>query len=232
MIDVRRVSKRFAGRGGRAVAALVDVDLRVQAGELVMVTGPSGSGKSTLLFTLGAMLKPTSGEVFLGDTSLYRVSPGRRAELRRTRLAFVFQTFNLIPYLTCLANVALAASLAGRARAASLDRARTLLGRLGLGARLHHRPAELSVGERQRAALCRSLVNDPEVLLADEPTGNLDEPMTDEVMRLLADLRDGGLTIVMATHNLRVARLGTRVVALREGRVADDWPSVLPQAAA
>ncbi len=225
MIKLDRTTKEFATRNGHPVFALKDVDLEIHPGEFVMVVGPSGSGKSTLLFTVGGMQHPSEGSVFLGDTDIYGLSPAQRARLRRTRIGFVFQTFNLIPYLDCLDNVVVPAVLDGVPRHTAIDRAHDLLERLGLGLRLKHRPAELSVGERQRVALCRSLINEPEVILADEPTGNLDSVMTDEAMQILRDLNANGQTIIMATHDLNLAEKGTRVIALRDGLVEEDRPS-------
>ena len=203
------------------MAALDKIELAVRPGEFVAVTGPSGSGKSTMLFAIGGMLEPTEGAVELAGTDIYSLSHSERAALRRTRIGFVFQTFNLIPYLTCLENVCLPALLAGGAEADCAERARKLLDGLGLGHRLSHRPAELSVGERQRAALCRSMINNPEVILADEPTGNLDPGITEEVMRIFLSLNSNGQTIVMATHNPRLAGRCSRVVSLDKGRLVD-----------
>ncbi len=225
MIRFERTTKEFASRNGHPIFALKDVDLEIRSGEFVMVVGPSGSGKSTLLFTVGGMQQPSEGSVFLDGIDIYRLSPAQRAKLRRTRIGFVFQTFNLIPYLSCLDNVVVPAVLDGVSRRTALGRARKLLERLGLSKRLSHRPSELSVGERQRVALCRSLINEPEVILADEPTGNLDSVMTDEAMRILRELNVGGQTIIMATHDLNLAEKGTRVIALREGLVEEDRPS-------
>lgn len=225
MIQLRSATKGFPGKNNQPVVALRKVDMDVRPGEFVMVVGPSGSGKSTLLFTVGGMQQPTEGDVILNDRDIYSLSPAQRARLRRTRMGFIFQTFNLMPYLSCLENVVLPAVLAGKPRNFSITRSRQLLERLGLGKRLSHRPSELSVGERQRVAICRSLVNEPEVILADEPTGNLDSAMTGEVMQILRDLNSGGQTIMMATHDPNLAEQGTRVIALREGAVVDDRPS-------
>lgn len=222
MIKLKSVTKLFPDRGEGPVAALDKIDLAVSPGEFVAVTGPSGSGKSTMLFAIGGMLEPTEGSVELAGTDVYSLSYSGRAALRRTRIGFVFQTFNLIPYLSCLENVCLPAMLAGGAEADCVERAEKLLKELGLGHRLSHRPAELSVGERQRAALCRIVINDPEVILADEPTGNLDPGITEEVMRILLSLNAKGHTIVMATHNLHLAGKCSRVVALDKGRVQND----------
>ncbi|MDA8132852.1 MAG: ABC transporter ATP-binding protein, partial [Elusimicrobia bacterium] len=178
--------------------------------------------KSTLLVTAGGMLAPTEGTVRFGDAEVYALSQSERAALRRTRLGFVFQTFNLIPYLSCDENVALPALLAGRPRKAAFERAGALLEQLSLGGRRTHRPSELSVGERQRTAICRSLINEPEVVFADEPTGNLDSRMTGEVMDILCRLNAGGQTILMATHDPRLAGRGTRILSLENGRIVED----------
>ena len=225
MIKLDHATKAFAAKNGHPVVALQDVSLEIEPGEFLMVRGPSGSGKSTLLFTVGGMQRPTGGSVFFGDTDLYRLSAAKRAQLRRTHIGFVFQTFNLIPYLNCLDNVIVPAVLSGKPRGKSIEKAGKLLARFGLSDRLKHRPAELSVGERQRVALCRSLINAPQVILADEPTGNLDRGMTDEVMDVLRDLNARGQTIIMATHNLELAEKGTRVVALDTGFIEEDRPS-------
>jgi putative ABC transport system ATP-binding protein len=225
MLKLNSVTRKFPARNGQPVVALRNVDMEVQPGEFVMVVGPSGSGKSTLLFTLGGMQEPSEGNVILDNTDLYRLSPTARAALRRRRVGFIFQTFNLIPYLSCLENVALPAILEGKSTASSKNHARELLERLELGRRLGHRPAELSVGERQRVALCRSLINEPEVILADEPTGNLDRGLTDEVIGILCDLNSSGQTIIMVTHDLTLAEKGTRVIGLREGSVVEDRAS-------
>ena len=222
MFRLHSVTKAYAGRNEHPVEALRDVDLEVASGEFLTVVGPSGSGKSTLLFTIGAMLRPTAGEVRLGDTDVYALPASRRTALRRTHIGFMFQTFNLIPYLGCLENVALPAVLAGASRQQGLGRAHEILARLGLDHRLDHRPAELSVGERQRVALCRSLVNGPELLLADEPTGNLDSAMAEEVCRVLGEFNREGQTIIVVTHDPRLSRIGTRVIGLEAGRIVND----------
>lgn len=222
MIQVDHASKLFPGKNGAPVTALKDISLDVDPGEFVMIVGPSGSGKSTLLFTIGGMQHPTEGRVLFMDCDIYSLGATKRAALRRTRIGFVFQTFNLVPYLSCLDNVVVPAVLAGKSRSTSLRSAKNLLERLGLADRLKHRPSELSVGERQRVALCRSLINEPDIILADEPTGNLDETMTDEVMDIFRSLNAGGQTIMMATHNLPLAKQGSRLVALQDASVVQD----------
>lgn len=223
MIELNSVTKIYPGmKTEEDVVALKDINLTVNAGELLMIVGPSGSGKSTLLYTMGGMLKPTSGEARLGETDIYALSPGKRTILRRDRVGFLFQTFNLIPYLSCLENAALPALLASVPKKEAMERARELLVALGLKDRLSHRPTELSVGERQRAALCRSLINQPEILLADEPTGNLDPATAAEVMKLFLDLNARGQTIVMVSHDHTLAKSCSRVVHIRAGQVQDD----------
>lgn len=231
MIELENVRKSFPGKhDGGPICALAGIDLRIDAGELVTIVGPSGSGKSTLLFTIGAMMKPTAGQVKVAGSRIYDLPAAGRAELRRRFFGFVFQTFNLLPYLTCRENVALPALLGAVPRPEALERAQSMLRRLGLGNRLSHRPAELSIGERQRVALARSLINAPAVLLADEPTGNLDPYLTDQVMELLQELNGDGQTIILVTHNLRLAERGTRVIELGEGRLVGDRPSATASA--
>jgi putative ABC transport system ATP-binding protein len=224
MIRVENLTKTFAAPGGGEVHAVAGITLRIDTGEFVAVVGPSGSGKSTLLFAMGGLATPTAGQVFLGETRVYDLDREARAALRRTEVGFVFQTFNLIPYLTCLENVALPALLAGRSRAQASEAASRVLERLGMTARRHHRPAELSVGERQRVGIGRALVNGPRVLLADEPTGNLDPATADQVVDVLVELNREGETIVMVTHDLRLAGRAGRIVRLRSGELDGTQP--------
>ncbi len=226
MIEVNEVCRTFRAPGGGVVQALDAVSLTIRQGELLAVVGASGSGKSTLLFTVGGLSAPTTGRVVIDGHSVYDLDQGQRAALRRTSVGFVFQTFNLVPYLTTLENVMLPSLLAGRTRAEAEATAVRLLERLGLAARLRHRPAQLSVGERQRAGIARSLVNAPGVILADEPTGNLDPESAAQVMRLFHQLNEEGQTIVIVTHDLDLAEQAPRVVRLRSGVIAEDRPGL------
>jgi putative ABC transport system ATP-binding protein len=212
------VSKSYLHRG-RTVAALDQASLEIAPGDFVAVVGPSGSGKSTLLLVLGGMLSPSTGRVFLNGRSLYDLSPNERADLRRKTIGFVFQTFNLVPYLTALENVQIPLFLAGLDEAAQKQRATALLGRVGLGDRLDHKPPELSIGEQQRVALARVLANDPEIILADEPTGNLDPATGQQILDLLAEMNREGRTVVMVTHDPRAAARARQMLRLQDGRI-------------
>jgi putative ABC transport system ATP-binding protein len=221
MLELRNVTKEFDHHKKDAVSALNEIDLKIEKGDFISVVGPSGSGKSTLLFIIGALMNPSSGEVLLSNEDIYDTTPAYRAELRLQRIGFVFQTFNLIPYLTALDNVAVPAMLTLNSRKKAVDRATKLLERFGLGARLDHTFSELSVGERQRVALCRSVVNDPEIILADEPTGNLDPDMTREVMTLFKELNESGHTIMVVTHEEEVAAYARKVLHLKDGALTN-----------
>jgi len=209
--------------GAHRIPVLKGVDLAVARGETVAVTGASGSGKSTLLYLLGGLDRPCGGRVFFNEQELYALKPSRRAQLRARSLGFVFQSYHLLPELDLLQNVMLPAMAVARfARITREHRARAerLLDRVGLGARLHHRPAELSGGEQQRAALARALMNAPELILADEPTGNLDEATGDRVLHYLFDLiRENQQTLLLVTHNGAVAKRCDRALELRDGQV-------------
>jgi putative ABC transport system ATP-binding protein/lipoprotein-releasing system ATP-binding protein len=206
--------------GAQRIDVLRGLNLEIPAGQRVFLCGSSGAGKTTLLYTLAGLERPARGHVRLGDDDLYGLSQNRLARLRNARLGYVFQSYFLLPELTALENVALPALIGGRR---AKDRAAALLGKVGLGSRLNHLPCELSGGEQQRVAIARALVNDPDLLFADEPTGNLDAATGGEVMRLLLDLvAEGGKTLLVVTHDQQLARLGDRKVTLAEGRVAAD----------
>lgn len=211
-IVLRNVSKTFAG----GVRALDDVSLEVREGEWLSLTGPSGSGKTTLLNLVAGLERPTSGEVCVAGNPLSALSPREQAALRRDAIGLVFQSFYLIPHLTALENVMLAQylhSMADEAEAAEV------LEWVGLGDRLHHLPSQLSGGEKQRVCIARAVANRPWILLADEPTGNLDEANEDRVMDLFAELHREGRTIVIASHDPKIVRMGSRLTRLHHGRL-------------
>jgi putative ABC transport system ATP-binding protein len=221
MIELERVGKQYPGK--RHVTALNDVSLVVARGETVSIIGPSGSGKSTLLHLVGGLDSPTSGDVRVDGRSLAGLSDDQLTELRRDKIGFVFQFFNLLPTLTCLENVGLPLHLRGW-RARDVDaRARDLLSMVQLGARMHHRPDELSGGERQRVAIARALSVYPPIILADEPTGNLDSQTGHEILELFRDLHARlGTTLVLVTHDMRVAESCQRTVTVRDGRIVGE----------
>lgn len=221
MFRLHGVSKRYAHKDGEVIA-LRPTDLEIAAGEFVAVIGPSGSGKTTLLSMLGGMLAPTSGQVRLDGSSLYDATPAERATVRRQKIGFVFQTFNLIPYLTALENVQVPLMLAGSVAVDHEWSARELLARVGLADRAEHKPSELSVGQQQRVALARTLVNDPAVILADEPTGNLDPQTRRHVLEFFEKLCGEGRTVVMVTHDPVAAERAMRTIKLEDGAVISD----------
>jgi len=218
VLQTEAVSKIYNHRKS-AVTGLRDATFDITAGDFVAVVGPSGSGKSTLLLMLGGMLSPSSGKVLFETQSLYDLSPDERARLRRRNIGFVFQQFNLVPYLTAQENVQIPLYLAGATQEEQETRAAALLERVGLGDRRHHKPSELSVGQQQRVALARVLANDPKVILADEPTGNLDPETGQQVIEFLAELNAEGRTIVMVTHDPRAAERCKRTLRLRDGEI-------------
>jgi putative ABC transport system ATP-binding protein len=221
MLRLEGVSKTFRRRGV-AVTALHPTTLEIGAGEYVAVVGPSGSGKTTLLSVLGGMLAPTCGTVALDGQSLYGLSVRERTRLRGRKVGFVFQTFNLVPYLTALENVQVPLYLAGLAPREQQRRAAAVLERVGLADRAHHKPGELSVGQQQRVALARTLANDPALVLADEPTGNLDPATRAQVLEMIEGFHRDGRTVVMVTHDPVAAQQARRVLRLDGGRVSGD----------
>ncbi|QDZ16182.1 ABC transporter ATP-binding protein [Humibacter ginsenosidimutans] len=221
MYKLKNVTKQYPGKG-RKVTALNDVTLEIPDGQLVAIQGPTGGGKSTLLQMLGALDRPTSGTVELEDSSLGKLGDGKLTGIRGKEIGFVFQGFNLIPTLTALENVETALVPLGISASERRERAVKALESVGLGDRGDHRPSELSGGQQQRVAIARALVKEPEVLLADEPTGNLDEETRDEIMELLEGLwRDRGLTLVIVTHDSAVARRAQRRLHIKQGKVRE-----------
>jgi len=221
MIELRQVSKIFDGK--RKVTALAGIDLRVAPGEMVSIVGPSGSGKSTLLNLIGGLDRPSAGEISIEGRSLSALDDDELTRLRRDKIGFVFQFFNLLPSLSCLENVALPLHLRGWGRRQAAGRARALLELVGLAERLEHLPEELSGGERQRVAIARALSVYPPIVLADEPTGNLDTQTGAEILTLVHDLHDRlGTTVLIVTHDVSVAQSCPRTLELRDGRIVGD----------
>lgn len=220
MFELKNVVKSYVGRGCNVEALHVPA-LTIGTGEYVAIVGASGSGKTTLLSVLGGMLSPTTGQVWLGGVALYGRTPAQRASLRRDYIGFVFQTFNLIPYLSAAENVQLPLCLSGVSAKEQQKRAVGLLEQVGLGQRLRHKPHELSVGQQQRVALARTLANNPQVILADEPTGNLDPESRTLVLTFLDNLHQEGRTIIMVTHDAVVAGRAGRRLTLNQGTIRD-----------
>ncbi|MGK0187263.1 MAG: putative ABC-type transport system involved in lysophospholipase L1 biosynthesis ATPase subunit [Verrucomicrobiales bacterium] len=206
--------------GGATINVLNGISVQVPAGQRMFLCGASGAGKTTLLYVLAGLERPASGQVLVGDVSLYDASAAAQARIRNVYLGYVFQHFNLLPELTALENVALPSQIAGQL---DRDRAADLLGKVGLSRRLQHLPAELSGGEQQRVAIARALANEPQILFADEPTGNLDPKTGAEVMGLLLDVAaESGKTLVVVTHDQRLAQMGDRCLTIEDGRIVDE----------
>ena len=221
VIELRQVVKVYRS-GSLSVAALRGIDLDVALGESVAIVGPSGSGKSTLMHIIGCLDLPTSGTYRLGGEDVGSMSDAALAEVRNRRVGFVFQQFNLLGSMSALRNVELPLVYAGVARQARRERALEALEVVGLADRVHHRPGQLSGGQQQRVAIARAIVTDPDVILADEPTGNLDSAAAEDVTSLLAHLHASGKTFVLITHEAQIASTAQRVVRLRDGLLSDD----------
>jgi ABC-type lipoprotein export system ATPase subunit len=221
ILRARRLEKHY-GEGDGLVRALDGVDLAVASGETLAVMGPSGCGKSTLLHLLGGLERPAAGEVWLQERRIDRLSEKALARLRRRAIGFVFQAFHLMDELTAVENVELPALLAGSAPRAARRRATELLDQVGLGDRAAHLPSALSGGQRQRVAIARALSNEPLVVLADEPTGNLDSAATVDVLRLLDSLRSAGQTLLIVTHDDRIAATADRLISMRDGAFVEE----------
>ena len=208
--------------GSETVKALRGINLSIKKNEFVALMGPSGSGKSTLMNLLGCLDTPTSGQYFLNNKDVSKLDDNHLAEIRNKEIGFVFQTFNLLPRSTALDNVILPQIYAGIGKAQRIERASRVMESVGLGDRTHHRPNELSGGQRQRVAIARALVNNPSIILADEPTGNLDSKTTVEIMNLIRDIHRSGNTIIVVTHEEDIARHAHRIIRLIDGEVASD----------
>jgi len=214
--------KRLYQLGGEDVWALAGVDIDIFRGEYLSIMGPSGSGKSTLFNMIGGLDKPTEGTILIDDINISLMDRQQLAYLRCRKIGYVFQTFNLIDVMTALENITLPMIFAGEGDEEAEDRGRTLLDRVGLGDRYDHRPGELSGGQQQRVAIARSLANDPAIILADEPTGNLDLNTGEEIIRMLEGLKDEfGVTVISATHDHKMLDVSDRVVYLEDGKIVD-----------
>lgn len=218
LIEFKNVSKYYQS-GEEQVAALRQIDLEVKGGDFLAVMGPSGSGKSTMLNILGGLSHPSEGEMLVDDISVYKLGGEKRADFRSSYIGFVFQSFHLIPYLTIMENVMLPLAIKRGRNGFQKKAAQEVLGRVGLAAKGHRLPSQLSGGEQERVAIARALVNSPPIILADEPTGNLDSATGNEVMELLTELNAEGRTIVMVTHNPDNARFAGRLIKVKDGRI-------------
>lgn len=221
IIDIEHLKKTYY-MGTQTVHALKDVSLQINKNEYVALMGPSGSGKSTLMNLLGCLDTPSSGKYVLNDQDVSVLTDAELAQIRNKEIGFVFQTFNLLPRLSSLENVALPLVYAGISKAERLAKARAVLESVGLGDRVDHKPNELSGGQRQRVAVARALVNDPAIILADEPTGNLDTKTSIEIMALFEKIHDAGNTVILVTHEPDIAEHAHRVIRLRDGLVETD----------
>lgn len=221
MIELKNASKQYR-QGGREIVALRDISLHIGNGEFLSIMGPSGSGKSTLLNLMGGLDQPTSGEVFINNRPLHNISDNELTLIRRRHVGYIFQFFNLLPLLTAAENVGLPLLLDGVPFSRIKPMAVALLEKVGLSQRIEHRPEQLSGGEMQRVAIARALITTPAVILADEPTGNLDSHTSEEIFLLLKTLNDQGQTIVMVTHDSKAAAYGTRIITLKDGALAED----------
>ena len=222
LITINDIGRKYV-IGTETIHALKSVSLTINKGEFVALMGPSGSGKSTLMNILGCLDTPSKGEYILNGINVSQMTENDLAEVRNSEIGFVFQTFNLLPRNTALENVALPLVYAGIGRDARLERAQKSLENVGLGNRVTHKPNELSGGQRQRVAVARALINNPSIILADEPTGNLDTKTSIEIMGLIEDIHDKGNTIILVTHEEDIAQHAHRIVRMRDGLVEKDY---------
>ncbi len=222
MIRIENLCKVYS-MGDIEVKALMDVNLRIDNGEFVSVMGPSGSGKSTLMNILGCLDKPTSGKFFLDGEDVSELDDNALAGIRNQKIGFVFQSFNLLPRMTALHNVELPMIYSGIRGEKRIKMAKAALEKVNLSDRIFHQPNELSGGQRQRVAIARSLVNNPSIILADEPTGNLDSASGEEIMDIFKLLNDEGVTILLVTHEKNIAEYSNRIVTFHDGRIIDDY---------
>lgn len=224
LIQILDIGRKYV-IGAETIHALKSVTLQINKGEFVALMGPSGSGKSTLMNILGCLDTPTRGEYVLNGVNVSDMTDDELAEVRNKEIGFVFQTFNLLPRSTSLDNVALPLIYAGLSRKSREEKAQAALESVGLGNRVDHKPNELSGGQRQRVAVARALINDPSIILADEPTGNLDTKTSVEIMGLLEEIHSKGNTIILVTHEEDIAQHAHRIVRMRDGLIEDDYPN-------
>jgi putative ABC transport system ATP-binding protein len=222
LITIKDIGRKYV-IGTEIIHAIKSVSLTINKGEFVALMGPSGSGKSTLMNILGCLDTPTKGDYILNGINVSQMTENQLAEVRNSEIGFVFQTFNLLPRNSALDNVALPLVYAGVSKEQRQERARKTLENVGLGHRVDHRPNELSGGQRQRVAVARALINDPSIILADEPTGNLDTKTSIEIMGLIEDIHDKGNTIILVTHEEDIAQHAHRIVRMRDGLVENDY---------
>ena len=222
LITIKDIGRKYV-IGAETIHALKSVSLTINKGEFVALMGPSGSGKSTLMNILGCLDTPTKGEYILNGIDVSHMSDNELAEVRNSEIGFVFQTFNLLPRNTALDNVALPLIYAGISKEVRMERAKKALENVGLANRIDHKPNELSGGQRQRVAVARALINNPSIILADEPTGNLDTKTSTEIMGLIEDIHSKGNTIILVTHEEDIARHAHRIVRMRDGLIENDF---------
>ena len=221
LLEFKNIGKKYK-IGTEEINALDRIDLKINKGEYVALMGPSGSGKSTLMNIIGCLDTPSYGEYFLNGKEVSKMSDNELAEIRNKEIGFIFQTFNLIPRSNALDNVALPLVYAGIKKEERIKRAKKTLGDVGLGDRITHKPNELSGGQRQRVAVARALVNNPSIILADEPTGNLDTKTSEEIMILFKEIHNAGNTIIVVTHEEEIAQHALRIVRIKDGRIESD----------
>ncbi len=225
LIKITQIKRDFI-LGNEIVYVLKGIDLEINKGEYVALMGPSGSGKSTLMNLLGCLDTPTSGNYILNGKDVSKMHDSELAEIRNKEIGFVFQTFNLLPRTTALDNVALPMIYAGYSKSERKERATTVLHQVNLGDRMDHQPNQLSGGQRQRVAIARALVNSPSIILADEPTGNLDSKTSEEIMKLLEEIHKNGNTIILVTHEEEIAAHAKRIIRLRDGMIESDTKTI------
>ena len=221
VIDLKNIIRNFQ-LGSQTVHVLKDIDLTIKKGEYVALMGPSGSGKSTLMNLLGCLDTPTSGSYMIANRDVSKMNDNQLADVRNKEIGFVFQTFNLIPRQTALQNVALPLVYAGEKKEKRISRAKKVLDEVGLSDRITHKPNQLSGGQRQRVAIARALVNSPSIILADEPTGNLDSSTSNEIMKLFEEIHKNGNTLIIVTHEEEIAQHANRIIRLKDGEIESD----------